>query len=181
MGDTKAKRLFVLGYPDAASAEAAVGELTELARDQYVRVEDWATISKGADGKLTVKENTGSDPGAQRGAVAGGIAMALVAIAGPIGLAGVAVGAGVGAVAGKLHDSGFKNKDLEEVGSLMQEGRTLLVVSIEPEFVTRFSEAINDVPELKAADRKMDFDVDGSSTHMLRDAIASYKASQSAS
>jgi uncharacterized protein YaaQ len=83
-------------------------------------------------------------------------------------------------VAGKLHDSGFKNKDLEEVGSLMQEGRTLLVVSIEPEFVTRFSEAINDVPELKAADRKMDFDVDGSSTHMLRDAIASYKASQTA-
>jgi uncharacterized membrane protein len=106
--------------------------------------------------------------------------MALVALAGPIGLAGIAVGAGVGAVAGKLHDSGFKNKDLEEVGGLMQEGRTLLVVSVQPEFVDRFKQAIDDVPELKAADRKMDFDVDGSSSNMLRDAIASYKATQAA-
>ena len=176
MTDTMTRRLFVLGYPDRAGAEAAVAELTELSRDMYVSLDDWAIISKGTDGELTTSTSDAGKSAAEKGAFAGGFAVALIAIAGPIGLAGVAVGAGIGAVTGAVHKSGFKDKDVKSVGELMQGGRTLLIRTVPGEYADRFRDAIDEVPELKAADRRLESDVDGSSGSMLHDAIAEYKA-----
>ena len=133
-------------------------------------------MTKAADGALRVDESKEADPGAQRGALAGGLGMALVALAGPIGIAGIAVGAGVGAVAGHLADSGFKSKDLEEVGRLMQAGRSVLLVAVKPDETERFQGAIDDIPAFKEADRRLDFEVDANSKNVLRDALAVYKA-----
>ena len=81
-----AKRyLFALGYPDEALADAALAELHELSTDNYLKVADWAIVTKAADGKVKTRESTGSDAGAARGAVAGGVAGALLVMAGPIG------------------------------------------------------------------------------------------------
>ncbi len=110
------RHLFVLSFPDETGAALAVGELHELSRDMFIKLGDYAIITKGVDGALTVTENPTSDPSAKRGALTGGIGMGLVALAGPIGIGAVAVGAGIGAVAGALMDSGFKSKDLDEVG-----------------------------------------------------------------
>ena len=49
--------------------------------------------------------------------VAGGVAGALIAIAGPIGLVGVAVGGGHRRGHGAIADSGFKEKDMQTVAS----------------------------------------------------------------
>jgi uncharacterized membrane protein len=178
MTDTMTRRLFVLGYPDRSGAEAAVAELTELGHDMFVTLDDWAIISKDTDGALMTTTSDAKKSAAGKGAFAGGFAVALIAIAGPIGLAGVAVGAGVGAVAGALHKSGFKESDVKSVGDLMQGGRTLLILTVPGEYAKRFRDAIDEVPELKAADRRLESDVDGSSSSMLHDAIAEYKASQ---
>jgi uncharacterized membrane protein len=145
MADEAKKHLFVLGYPDRAAAEAAIAELRELERDQYIEVGDYAIISKGEGGKLTIAENRDADPGAERGAVTGALAGAFVAMAStPIGLAAIAVGAGVGAIAAAVRDSGFKGHDLDEVGAMMRDGRTILLLAafgLAPQ-VTRTGERI---------------------------------------
>ena len=180
MGD-KDHRLFVLGYPDAAMAEAAVAELEQLAQDEFLRDVDWAIVTKDADGKITSRESTHSDPGAARGAVAGGVAGALIAVAGPIGLVGVGAAIGIGAVVGKLHDSGFKDKDLESVSTLMAEGRTVLIMSVAPQYLANMRSALTDVPEFIAADRTLESPVDGSSGNLLRSAVEDYKATNAGS
>jgi uncharacterized membrane protein len=174
-------RLFVLGYPDAALAEAAVAELEQLSHDGFLRDIDWAIVTKDADGHVTSRETTDADAGPAKGAVAGGVAGALIAVmAGPIGIAGVAVAAGAGAVVAALHDSGFKDKDLTAVSDLMQPGRTVLIMDVKPEYVDKMRSALTDVPEFVAADRRLESPVDGASGNLLRAAVADYKAQGSA-
>ena len=95
MADPATKHLFVLGYPDRDAAQAAVDELAELQRDQFLEVKDYAIVSKAHGGALTVTESKDADPGAQRGAVTGGLAAAFVALAAtPETLEGVGGGGG---------------------------------------------------------------------------------------
>jgi uncharacterized membrane protein len=177
MGNDERKHLFVLGYPDHAAAESAVNELHELQRDQFLEVKDWAIVAKAPGGGLSVTESKDADPGARRGAVTGGLGAAFIALAAtPIGAGAIVAGAGIGAIAGKLRDSGFKGNDLEEVGRLMQDGRAVLLLAVRPEDTDRLRGALDDIPELKAADRRWEADVDADSKNVLRDAIAQYKS-----
>lgn len=173
------KHLFVLSFPNETLAKVAVGELNDLKVDKFVDAQDYAVVTKGADGKLKVDESKSADPGAQRGALAGGLGAGLIALAaGPIGIGAVVVGAGIGAVAGALKDSGFKSKDLDEVGRLMEEGRSVLLVAIKPEEAAKFQGAIDDIPAFKESDRRLDFAVDPKSKNILHDAIGQYHAEQ---
>jgi uncharacterized membrane protein len=177
MGDQQERYLFALGYPDEALADAALAELHELDTDNYLKVADWAIVTKSADGKVTTRESTHSDAGAARGAVAGGVVGALIVMTGPIGWAGAAVGAGVGAVAAALHDGGMKNDDLKSMASLMADGRTVLVLTVTPEYRDRMRDALTEVPELAAADRKLESPVDGSTGNLVREAVEQYRSS----
>jgi uncharacterized membrane protein len=173
------KHLFVLSFPDRAGADAAVNELTELQRDQFLEVKDHAIISKGADGTLTIDEDKEVDPGARRGMVTGGLGGAFIALAaGPIGLGAVAVGMGIGAVTSALRDSGFKNDDMQEVGRLMEGGRSILLLAVRPQDTERLQSVLNEIPEFRAADRRWETDVDAGSKNVLRDAIEQYKAQE---
>jgi len=175
----EARHLFVLGFPDRAGAERAVAGLAELQQSKFLEVRDHAIISKGSDGSFHVDENKDADHTAGRGAVTGGLAGAFVAVlSGPIGWGAVAVGAGIGAVANAIHDSGFKRGDLAEVGELMEAGRTLLLVAVRPGDADRMREAMGDLPELVAADRRWEAEVAGDSTNVLRDAIAQWRSQQ---
>jgi uncharacterized membrane protein len=176
MGDQQQRYLYALGYPDRALAEAALREIHELSTDNYLKVADWAIVTKALDGKVTTQESTSSDAGAARGAVAGGVAGALLVLAGPIGWAGAAAATGVGALTAALHDSGLKNEDLKSVAGLMSEGRTVLVLTVTPEFRDRMHAALTDVPELAAADRTLESPVDGSTGNLLREAVEQYRS-----
>ena len=175
------KHLFVLGFPDRAGADRAVRGLADLERAKFLAVKDHAIITKGADGKLKIEENKDADHTAGHGAVTGGLAGAFVAVlSGPIGIGAVVVGAGIGAVTTALHDTGFKSGDLKEVGALMEGGRTLLLVAVRPDDADRLRQAIGDLPELKAADRRWEAEVAGDSKNVLRDAIALWRQEQAA-
>ena len=87
-------------------------------------------------------------------------------------------GAGIGAVASAMRDTGFKNDDLKEVGQLMEAGRTVLLLAVRPQDTDRVREIMADLPELKAADRRWEAEVSGDSKNVLRDALAQYKAQQ---
>ena len=113
--------LVALGYAAPEQATAAVAVLDDLQISEFTKVEDWAVITKAADGTVKVDESKSADPGALRGGVAGTLAMGMIAIAAaPLSLGAIAVGGAVGAVAGALKDSGFKNNDLKTVSGLIK-------------------------------------------------------------
>ena len=179
MGKTEDRYLFVLGFAEAAQAEAAIREIGNLGSNDNLKVIDWAIVSKSADGKVTTRESTSQDPGAARGAVAGGLAGALVALTGPIGLAAVAASAGIGAVTAALRDSGFKDEDLRSVADLMKDGRTVLILTVDTLYRDRLRMALTDVPELLAADQTLESPVDGASGNQLREAVEQYRSTKS--
>lgn len=176
MSDDTKKHLFLLGFAERDAADAAVAQLKELQNEKFIEVRDYAVVSKSVGGELTVTEDKDADPGASRGAVAGVMGGALIALMStPIGLGAVAVGAGVGAVTGALRDSGFKSNDLDEVGRLMRDGRTILIVAVRPEDTDKLRAAMDDAPELVAADARLEAVVPAESKNVLRDAIDQWK------
>ncbi len=179
MGSDLAKHLFVLGFPDRAGADAAIAELKSLESTEFLEVTDHAIVTKDVGGKLTVTESTDADPGAKQGAMAGAAGAAFIALVStPIGAGAVLAGAGIGAVTGALRDSGFKTKDLEETGRLMEDGRTILIVAVKPEHTDRLRGALDDIPALAVADRRLEVEVPASSKNVLREAIARYRANE---
>jgi uncharacterized membrane protein len=70
------------------------------------------------------------DWGAGRGALLGG---AIGILGGPIG---ILAGGGIGALAAKLRDSGFKNDQLEQLGKSLGPGNSAAVVELAADAVT---------------------------------------------
>jgi uncharacterized membrane protein len=175
MADTRT--LFVLGFPEEAQARAALTEMENLRNSAFLKAADWALVKRDADGKVTFEESPSGDPGALRGAAVGGVAGTVAVLLGPIGWAGAAAAVGLGAVAGKLHDAGFKSKDMEAVGDLMADGRTVLLIAVTDEYVANMRAAMQDVPEFLASDRSMESPVTGDASEVLRKAVEEYRAS----
>lgn len=175
MADTRT--LFVLGFPEASQARAALAEIGNLGNSGFLKADDWAIVERDASGKVTFEESPSADHGATRGAVAGGVAGAFLVVLGPVGWAGAAALAGAGAVVSKLHDSGFKANDMDAVGGLMRDGRTVLLVSVTDEYVENMRAAMKDVPEFLASDRSMESPVTGEAGDVLRHAVEEYRTS----
>lgn len=176
MGATEDRYLFVLGYREAEQAEAAIREIGTLGWNNNLKVIDWAVVTKSPDGKVSMREGTPGYPDAARGALAGGLAGAIVAVTGPLGLAAVAASTGIGALIAALRDSGIMDEDLKSVASLMKDGRTVLILTVDSVYRDRLRMAVTDVPELVAADQVIESPVDGSSGNLLREAVAHYRS-----
>jgi uncharacterized membrane protein len=108
-------------------------EAARAAKAQLVADEDAAgniaIVTMHEDGKVKFKETGDMGPG--KGAlVGGGVGLAVALFTGGAGL--VVAGAGVGALAAKLRDSGFDDSQLRGLGEDLKPG-TAAVVSIVPE------------------------------------------------
>ena len=86
------------------------------------KVGNTAVLHVRPDGKAKFVES--KDWGAGRGALLGG---AIGIIAGPIG---ILAGGSIGALVSKLRDSGFKNDQLEQLGTSLQPNTSAVVVEI---------------------------------------------------
>ncbi|MFD4420959.1 DUF1269 domain-containing protein [Agromyces sp. NPDC058484] len=104
--------------PDGASRAAA-----SLAGAYFEKIENAAVLTVRPDG--TPKFIESSDWGMGRGALVGGI---IGLIGGPLG---VLAGSGIGALATRLRDTGFRNDQLRQLGSSLNPGRSALVVEID--------------------------------------------------
>src|SRR5437588_1173709 len=91
------------------------------------KVGNAAVLLVKPDGSVKFIESR--DWGAGRGALLGG---AIGLIGGPIG---ILAGGGIGALAAKLRDSGFKNHQLEQLGKSMQPGSSASVLEISEDAV----------------------------------------------
>lgn len=129
--------LIVIGYDTPEKAEAARAELMGMAREYLVDVADAvvATADKNGHIKLNQMVNLWS-AGAAGGAFWGLLAGLL--FFNP--LAGVAIGAGAGALSGALRDYGINDTFMKDVAAVLQPGQAALFMMMRAEATDRVIE-----------------------------------------
>jgi uncharacterized membrane protein len=109
------------------SEEAAAAAKAQLIADKDA-VGNIAIVTMDSEGKVKFKETSDMGPG--KGAlVGGGVGLVIALFSGP---GAILAGAGVGALAAKLRDSGFDDSQLKGLGEDLTPG-TAAIVSIVPE------------------------------------------------
>lgn len=98
-----------------------------------------AVVVKTDDGKVRFVETHDSTAaqGAVKGFGFGAIAGFVGILFGPVGLLGAPIGAGVGALLGKLRDTGFEDDTLKELGADLQSGTPALLATIDVEAIEK--------------------------------------------
>jgi hypothetical protein len=119
MSDESARKIFAASFDTPDGGARASGAIGGALPDD---VGNTAVIFVRPDGKAKFVES--KDWGAGRGALVGG---AIGILGGPIG---IVAGAGIGGLAAKLRDSGFKNDQLEQLGKSLQPSHSAVVVEL---------------------------------------------------
>jgi uncharacterized membrane protein len=117
--------LVVIGYPDEATAEAAQATLGKLERELVVDLAGSAVVVADATGKVKMTTPThATGAGAASGALWGMLFGLLFLI--PIG--GMIIGGLMGALFGKMSDTGIKDEFVAQVRDLLKPNTAALVV-----------------------------------------------------
>ena len=121
--------IIVAAFQDPNGASAALEELKQAKKQGLIKIEDAAILVKDADGKLRIKET--ADMGGGKGAVIGGVLGGVVGLlAGPIGWAALG-GAVIGGLAAKIHDGGFSDARLKQIGESLKPGSSAIIAVID--------------------------------------------------
>lgn len=131
--------LIVIGYETPEKAEAARAELLGMAKEYLVDVADAVVATADKTGAIKLNQmvnlwTVGATGGAFWGLLAGLIFF------NP--LLGVAAGAGVGALAGKLSDYGINDKFMKEVSGTLQPGQAALFMMMRTQATDRVIERL---------------------------------------
>ena len=122
--------LVAIGYPDQGTAERARETVGQLESDLIIQADQVASISRDLDGKYHVHTSHG---GASAGAGAwwGGFWGFFFGLLYFIPFAGLAVGAGMGALFGHLGEKGIDKAFQQQVRDYLQPGTSALFMVIE--------------------------------------------------
>lgn len=148
--------LYIATYDDSASAADDYRQL-QAAKEVDLEVVSSVVVHRDADGKVSVDEHgTGQVSG---GALIGGAAGLVVGLFAPPLLAATAIGAGIGAVAGKIAERHEEKKigvDLEEV---LPPDSSAIVAVIDDRYLDRIDAALDkSLRKVEKAIDKDDFD-----------------------
>lgn len=118
--------LYAIAYPDAARADEVRDKVLELNKQHLIELAD-AVVVENHRGKIKLHQahNT-TAAGAAGGALWGGL-IGLLFLA---PLLGMAVGAGFGALGGKMADIGIDDKFMKDVGERLPEGGAALFLLV---------------------------------------------------
>lgn len=117
-------------FNDEKGAEKALGELKEAKKERLIGIRNAAVLWKDDSGKLHFKET--ADMRGGKGAVIGGVIGGVVGLVFPPSiLASAAVGAAIGGFSARLHDAGFPDDRLREVGEGLKPNTSALIAVIE--------------------------------------------------
>jgi uncharacterized membrane protein len=118
--------LIVMIFDSVEDAKNLRADLRTLQREGRVGLDDAAVIEKDADGKVQIHDEV--DRGIKVGALAGGILGLFLSFMFPI--AGLVIGAGGGALVGKLMDLGVDKNFVKDVTESLKPGSSALFVII---------------------------------------------------
>jgi uncharacterized membrane protein len=130
---------------DAARADEMMAFIQSLHARGTIRIRNAAVLLKSADGTISVKERHDWDAknGAIGGMVLGGV---LGLLTGGIGLiAAPAIGAGLGAVTGRVVDRGFDDSFLRSLAERLQPGHAGILLIVQTEWAQPVHEALSGV------------------------------------
>ena len=120
-----------ISFDDVLRAQEFLTASTRLAAKESFALHDAVLVVKDADGRTHVRETIDPQPG--RSAMSGGLWTGLfgLILGGPVGwIAGVALGAGVGAATAKLVDLGVSDEWVEWFRSSVQPGTATIVLLV---------------------------------------------------
>jgi uncharacterized membrane protein len=128
-------QVVLAAFKEEDGADAALRQLKEAQKEHLIKIENVAVLRCDQHGKLSIKEPT--DRGFAEGALIGGAVGALVGVLfGPLVLATAAGGAALGGLVAQLHDSGFDDNRLRELGKSLQPGTSAILAVIDHVWVT---------------------------------------------
>lgn len=122
--------LVAIGYSDEATAEQARQTVAELEDELIIQADQVASISRDMDGKYHVHTTHGG-ASAGGGAFWGGWWGLLFGLLFFIPVAGLAIGAGMGALFGHLGEKGIDKAFQEQVRDHVQPGTSALFLVVE--------------------------------------------------
>ena len=122
--------LVAIGYPDQTIAEEAMQTVSQLESELIIQADQVAAISRDLEGKYHVHTNHG---GASAGAGAwwGGFWGFLFGLLFFIPFAGIAIGAGMGALFGHMGKQGIDKAFQQQVRDYLKPGTSALFMVIE--------------------------------------------------
>lgn len=129
MSTTVPIEAIVAVFSDERAAENALEQLQWARQSGLITIHEAAILRRDKRNKLHIEDI--SDQGVGRGAVIGGVIGGLIGIiTGPIGMV-TAAGAIVGALASRLRDAGFSDRDLRALGASLIPGTSAIITVVE--------------------------------------------------
>lgn len=119
--------LVVVAFPNQELAFELRAELIKLQQEYLIDMEDVVIVTKDADGKVKLHQPVSLTA---MGAVGGSFWGMLVGMLFLNPLLGMAVGAGAGALSGKLSDIGINDEFMKELAENFQSGSSAIFVLI---------------------------------------------------
>jgi uncharacterized membrane protein len=132
--------LVVIAYDDEYRAAEVLATLRRLQKEYLIDLEDAVYVTKDRAGKFKLHESADLTAA---GAAGGGFWGLLIGLLFFAPLAGLAVGAGAGALAGKLTDVGIDTQFMRELSARLEPGSSALFVLV------RQANAERVVPEIE--------------------------------
>jgi uncharacterized membrane protein len=131
--------LVVLGLDSPAKAEEVFDLAGDLARQELLQLQDAAYAYRDDKGKVRIHQAV-SLTGA--GAASGALWGTLIGMLFLMPVAGLAIGAGTGALAGKLADVGINDDTIRQIGGQLEQGKAAVFLLARSATVDRVIDAI---------------------------------------
>ncbi|MFV0526241.1 MAG: DUF1269 domain-containing protein [Acidimicrobiales bacterium] len=160
MGTSSATlKLIVATFAEEGGAVRALATLTPGLGPENIG--QAAVVSKTESGKVRFVESgdTTTGEGALEGAGIGAFAGLLGMIVTPVALLSLPIGAAVGALVGKLRDTGFADEDLKHLGADLDQGRSAVLLTVELDEVAKAERLLAEVDAANVVVKEIDSDL----------------------
>src|SRR5210317_511345 len=119
--------LVVIGFDDEHTAFEMRATLAKLQKEYLIEMEDVVVVTKDDKGKVKLHQAVNLTAAGAMGGTFWGMLIGMIFL-NP--LAGAAIGAGAGALSGKLRDIGISDKFMKELGESFKPGTSALCVLV---------------------------------------------------
>jgi uncharacterized membrane protein len=128
-------------YESEDRAMVVLDMIHQMSSAETIKIIDAAALVKDVNGKIHVHETKELTvaKGSRRGALVAGIVGAIFP---PAFVASTVVGGGIGALIGKMRDTGIPNSDIEEIASHIENGKAAVLVLAEEPWVADVENAL---------------------------------------
>lgn len=159
MSEPRSVKLIVATFADQEGAARALATIAPALGPE--KLGQAAVVSKKPDGKIRFLEtdDTTAAQGAWTGAGVGAFAGLLGILFTPVALLGLPIGAAVGALVGKLRDTGFEDDSLKAMGEDLDTGHSALVATVDVDSLERAERLLAEVDAVNMAVKEVDADL----------------------